>query len=181
MENPYNDIMVLIDKRRIKKALKKLRVRLNAEPENIFFMEYLSVCLQLQGRYEEAIETCKRAMQIDPHYLPIQIELVNSYICSGKRELAKELMGKLRTEDLDSNRFRITQIKYYLQVNDLNEAEILADKAINETPTSVETHYLKGVIHLRLGAKIKASQEFLQIFRLNKSIYYFVLLIESLL
>ena len=155
MENPYQNIKELIDKRKIKKAMRKLQAGLDVAPADLFFMEHLSICLQKKGRYEESIEICKKGLLIAPFCVPLQQELINSYTYSGQIELAKELLDKLDPEGVPPLWLALARGKYHLQAKNLQEAEAYLDRALREAPENAEAHYAKGILLFQQGEKGK--------------------------
>jgi tetratricopeptide (TPR) repeat protein len=83
---------------RVEEALALLNkaVRLNPMPPDLYLHEFGS-CYRLMGRYDEAIAMLKRVLDRNPDYLTSRINLIATYVMSGKEEAARaEAMEVLR-------------------------------------------------------------------------------------
>jgi len=83
---------------RVEEALALLNkaVRLNPMPPDFYLHEFGS-CYRLMGRYDEAIAILKRVLDGNPNYLNSRINLIATYVMSGKEEAARaEAMEVLR-------------------------------------------------------------------------------------
>ena len=76
---------------RVEEALAWLNkaVRLNPMPPNYYYHEFGS-CYRLMGRHDEAIATLKRVLDRNPDFLNSRLNLIATYIMSGKEEAAHE-------------------------------------------------------------------------------------------
>jgi adenylate cyclase len=75
---------------RVKEALSMLEkaIRLNPMPPDWYLHEFGS-CYRLMGRYNEAIAMLKKVLDRDPDYLNSRINLIATYVMSGKVEAAR--------------------------------------------------------------------------------------------
>jgi tetratricopeptide (TPR) repeat protein len=74
---------------RVEEALALLNkaVRLNPMPPDFYLHEFGS-CYRLMGRYDEAIAMLKRVLDRNPSYLNSRLNLIDTYVMSGKEEAA---------------------------------------------------------------------------------------------
>jgi len=63
-------------------------VRPNPMPPERYLHEFGS-CYRLMGRYDEAIAILKKALDAIPNYLNSRINLIATYVMSGKEEAAR--------------------------------------------------------------------------------------------
>ena len=63
-------------------------MRLNPMPPNWYLHEY-GTCYRLMGRYQEAIAVLKRILNRSPDYLVSRLNLIATYVMSGKEEAAR--------------------------------------------------------------------------------------------
>jgi adenylate cyclase len=83
---------------RVEEALALLNkaVRLNPMPPDWYLHEFGS-CYRLMGRHDEAIAMLKRVLDRNPNYLNSRLNLIATYVMSGKEEAARaEAEGVLR-------------------------------------------------------------------------------------
>jgi tetratricopeptide (TPR) repeat protein len=75
---------------RVEEALARLNkaVRLNPIPPDFYLHEFGS-CYRLMGRYDEAIAILKRVLDGNPDYLNSRLNLIASYVMSGKEDAAR--------------------------------------------------------------------------------------------
>jgi TolB-like protein/tetratricopeptide (TPR) repeat protein len=87
-------------------AMLEKALRLNPMPPDWYLHEFGS-CYRLMGRYDEAVAVLKRVLDGNPHYLNSRLNLVVTYIMSGKDEAARaEAVEVLRqTPDFSVERF----------------------------------------------------------------------------
>ncbi|MCG2778212.1 MAG: tetratricopeptide repeat protein [Desulfobacterales bacterium] len=81
-------------------------VRLNPMPPDWYPHEFGS-CYRLMGRYDEAIAMLKRVLDRNPDYLNSRLNLIATYVTSGKEEAARaEAVEVLRqSPDFSVERF----------------------------------------------------------------------------
>jgi len=93
---------------RVEEALAMLEkaIRLNPMPPDWYMHEFGS-CYRLMGRYDEAIEALKRVLDRSPDYLNSRLNLIATYVMSGKEEAASaEAVEVLRqSPDFSVERF----------------------------------------------------------------------------
>ena len=93
---------------RVEEALAMLEkaIRLNPMPPDWYMHEFGS-CYRLMRRYDEAIEVLKRVLDRSPDYLNSRLNLIATYIMSGKEEAASaEAVEVLRqSPDFSVERF----------------------------------------------------------------------------
>ena len=93
---------------RVEEALAMLEkaIRLNPMPPDWYLHEFGS-CYRLMGRYDEAIAMLKRVLDGNPDYLNSRLNLIATYVMSGKEEAAHaEAMEVLRqSPDFSVERF----------------------------------------------------------------------------
>ena len=71
-------------------------VRLNPMSRDFYLHEFGS-CYRLMGRYDEAIAVLKRVLDGNPNYPDSRLNLITTYVMSGKEEAARaEAMELLR-------------------------------------------------------------------------------------
>ena len=75
---------------RVEEALSMLEkgVRLNPMPPDWYLHEFGS-CYRLMGQYDEAIAMLKRVLNRNPDYLNSRLNLIATYVMSGKEEAAR--------------------------------------------------------------------------------------------
>jgi len=107
-DNIVNLAMVFRTVGRVEEALALLNkaVRLNPMPPDWYLHEFGS-CYRLMGRYDEAIAMLKRVLDRNPDYLSSRLNLMATYVMSGKEEAAHaEAMEVLRqSPDFSVERF----------------------------------------------------------------------------
>jgi adenylate cyclase len=107
-DNIVNLAMVFRTVGRVEEALALLNkaVRLNPMPPDMYLHEFGS-CYRLMGRYDEAIAMLKRVLDRNPDYLSSRLNLITTYVMSGKEEAARaEAMKVLRqSPDFSVERF----------------------------------------------------------------------------
>jgi adenylate cyclase len=76
---------------RVEEALALLNkaVRLNPMPPNYYYHEFGS-CYRLMGRHDEAIVMLKTVLDRNPDFLNSRLNLIATYVMSGKEEAAHE-------------------------------------------------------------------------------------------
>jgi adenylate cyclase len=76
---------------RVEEALSRLEkaMRLNPMPPDWYLHEFGS-CFRLMGRYEEAIAVLKRILKRSPDYLSSRLNLIATYVMSGKEDAARK-------------------------------------------------------------------------------------------
>jgi adenylate cyclase len=93
---------------RVEEALAMLEkaIRLNPMPPDWYLHDFGS-CYRLMGRYDEAIAMLKRVLGGNPYYLNSRLNLIATYVMSGKEEAAHaEAMEVLRqSPDFSVERF----------------------------------------------------------------------------
>ena len=89
-------------------------MRLNPIPPNWYLHEFGS-CYRLMGRYEEAIAVLRRILKRSPDYLNSRLNLIFTYVMSGKEEAARnEAVEVLKqSPDFSVERF-LKHFPYYL-------------------------------------------------------------------
>ena len=82
--------MVLRAVGRVEEALALLNkaLRLNPMPPDFYLYEF-GACYRLMGRYDEAIAVLKRVLDRNPDYLTARLNLIETYVMSGKEEAAR--------------------------------------------------------------------------------------------
>ena len=107
-DNIVNLAMVFRAVGRVEEALALLNkaVRLNPMPPDWYPHEFGS-CYRLMGRYDEAIAMLKRVLDRNPDYLNSRLNLIATYVTSGKEEAARaEAVEVLRqSPDFSVERF----------------------------------------------------------------------------
>jgi adenylate cyclase len=107
-DNIVNLAMVFRAVGRVEEALALLNkaVRLNPMPPDWYLHEFGS-CYRLMGRYDEAIAMLKRVLDRNPDYLNSRLNLIATYVMSGKEEAARaEAVEVLRqSPDFSVERF----------------------------------------------------------------------------
>jgi len=100
--------MVLRAVGRIEEALALLNraVRLNPMPPDFYLHEFGS-CYRLMERYNEAIAILKRVLDGNPTYLNSRINLIATYVMSGKEEAARAEAVKVLSQNPDFSVERI--------------------------------------------------------------------------
>ncbi len=75
---------------RVEEALALLNkaVRLNPMPPDFYLAEF-GTCYRLMGRYDEAIAILKRVLDGNPDHLTSRLNLIATYVMSGKEEAAR--------------------------------------------------------------------------------------------
>jgi len=88
-DNIVNLAMVLRSVGRVEEALALLNkaVRLNPMPPDWYLHEFGS-CYRLMGRYDETVAMLQRVLDRSPNYLNSRINLIATYVMSGKDEAA---------------------------------------------------------------------------------------------
>ena len=81
-------------------------MRLNPMPPNWYLHEY-GTCYRLMGRYEKAIAVLKRVLNRSPEYLNSRLNLIITYVMSGREEAAhKEAVEVIKlSPDFSTIRF----------------------------------------------------------------------------
>jgi adenylate cyclase len=89
-DNIVNLAMVFRAVGRVEEALVLLNkaVRLNPMPPDFYLHEFGS-CYRLMGRYDEAIAMLKRVLDRNPDYLNSHLNLIATYVMSGREEAAR--------------------------------------------------------------------------------------------
>ena len=75
-------------------------IRLNPMPPDWLLHEFGS-CYRLMGRYDEAIAILKRVLDGNPNYLNSRINLIATYVMSGKEEAARAEAVKVLSQSPD--------------------------------------------------------------------------------
>jgi adenylate cyclase len=93
---------------RVEEALALLNkaIRLNPMPPDFYLHEFGS-CYRLMGRYDEAIAILKRVLNGNPNYLNSRINLIATYVMSGKEEAARAEAVKVLSQNPDFSVERI--------------------------------------------------------------------------
>ena len=93
---------------RVEEALAILEkaIRLNPMPPDWLLHEF-GTCYRLMGRYDEAITALRRVLDRNPNYLNSRLNLIATYVMSGKEEAARaEAVEVLRrSPDFSVGRF----------------------------------------------------------------------------
>ncbi len=75
-------------------------LRLNPMPPEWYLHEFGS-CYRLMGRYDEAIAILKTVLDRNPYYLNSRINLIATYVMSGKEEDARDEAVKVLSQSPD--------------------------------------------------------------------------------
>lgn len=94
-------------------------------------------------QFPEATELLEAALRVDPNHVPILNALAGTYMQTGKPEAALELLQRAKQlDDRDSTTY-INLASWYLFHNQLDEAQRLADGAVERGPQVASAHRIR--------------------------------------
>ena len=120
----------------------------------------LGVCLQMQGKTQEAIAEHQRALAIDPRNVSARVSLAALYTEQGQLGKAEEQLHLGVTEQPGHGMLyaRLAIISLYRQR--LFEAMVFAQQAVSLLPNSAIAHFVLGQVYQEQGRTVQAGDQF---------------------
>ena len=143
---------IALTKGKLKQAISSYQSLVENEP-NSHNLSNLGLAYMLDGSFELAIQTFTKAKALNPDHIQMIISLADSYILSGKINLAKQLYQQIveqtkENKDATSYNFRAQAFahlgQYNLAIKTLKEAERLFD-------SNAELDYSAAIVHTLAG------------------------------
>jgi serine/threonine-protein kinase len=148
------------------------RVALSIRPDSTSAHEGLAGCLARIGRTDESIAAYRRAMELAaPNNSAIRTRLVLTLTNAGYwTDAAAECLGALRASP--TNYVALHHLANALHRQDrIEEALVLARKAVEIAPDADETHALLGSLCAQAGRHEEAAKAFRRTMELNSRYY----------
>jgi tetratricopeptide (TPR) repeat protein len=142
------------------KAIPEFAALVAAEPDNLDAQANLGVLLYFQGRYSDAPEHLRKAIQINPHLPKIQALLGLCEYQLGQLDAARTDLSA-SVENLPDPKFRkqvgLTLVEVETAKQDLPAAAVTIAKLRDEAPTDPEILYASYRIHTDLAGEALLS------------------------
>src|SRR5207248_11666657 len=110
---------------------------------------YLGVCCVEAGRLQEAETYFAKALTNDPNHAASSFELSNLLIRERRYEEAAKRLQKLLAVPEYQSRAHLGLGRCYLELGELDLASVHLDQALKLNPSSLETHYLLGMVQFQ--------------------------------
>ena len=138
--------------------------RIAAHP-NWTAADYLQNGIELyqQGRYEEALDILRAAVEVQPDSLAARYAVaVVLFGGLGRSEEAASVLEKAILRDSSSAKVHKLLGDIHLSLNRTERAKEVLERAANLAPADWESHNLLGLVHRREGAMAAAAASFRQ-------------------
>lgn len=114
------------------------------------------------GRFEDVITACRKALEIDPEYLPAQNSLASALAAAGRHaESATEFAVALRMAP--DNPMVLNNYAHALALSGrVDEARATLENAVRIQPHYADAHYNLAALLEQKGDSIQALQEYEQ-------------------
>jgi tetratricopeptide (TPR) repeat protein len=130
------------------------------DSKNAVALQQLAWVLFQQQKPTDALEKLKAAQAADKNVLTPEAILAQFYQRNGDKKSAAKWMVAALTAAPKDLRTRIFATQWSLDTDQLQQAQQQADSALQLDPTSVDAHFLRGVVALYLKDYPKATECF---------------------
>ena len=130
------------------------------DPESFLWSYYLGVLQSLAGKNEAAIDSLRKAVGLDPAYLPARLRLAESLFASGELQESGRLYQQAVKEypDLPVSHYGLGRVE--AARGDVSAALLHYQKACDLFPAFGAAHYALALAYRDLGEKAKAEEHF---------------------
>ena len=158
LDSTYSDAYITLGYAYLSKGAKEKAVEMHQEyvarnPADVNPLESLAETLEYIGRYDEAIKYCQRIMAIQPDFPYAPLRLARVYLALGKYAAAERVLEEYIQHD-SPPKFQSIGLTIRAQVHflrdELEEALRSVEQAIALYSSTLEAHWLRGLILLRL-------------------------------
>lgn len=128
------------------------------------------IALHDKGRYEEAIQAYKKAVDIRPQSMQIHYEMAVTYLALKKyEEVIKSCEKALRSDDELQNKMLIYSLmgSAYDNQGKSQKAIEVYDLALKDAGEDYLLHFNKGVTYTKMGNKAEAEKSYIRALALN--------------
>ena len=150
-------------------AIQKSRILLKKNPEFIPLFNIIGISLQKQKKNDEAIETFRKGLLVDPLSLDLRLNLANTYKAKRHFDTAEENYKKIL--EINSNHI-LALLNYGNLKSDMSmetEAIDLYNKALKIDDNNFTTHFNKAFTLQSLGNFEEAIFHAKKCLKLNKN------------
>jgi Tfp pilus assembly protein PilF len=143
---------------------------LERDPENFMALDFLGTFYFKNGQFQAAESCYRKAVSLNPFYVPTRLDLYSFYKSLGREEEA----GKVRQEIEGIDRHSLAELdfsdaKEFLQKGQLAQARISVDAALRANPANAGYYNLKAVILRKSGDYGPALENLRKSLRLTPS------------
>lgn len=150
-------IMWLVSQGRLEEALTELNRAREADPLSLIIAVDTGVALYLARRYDEAVEECKKALELDPRYWRAHVTLAWAY--ERKGQLDQALDAALKARDIFDDPFTVGTLGYvYAASGKKAEAQRLLDELKQLSQTRYVAPFFIAEIYVGLNEHDRALQ-----------------------
>lgn len=150
----------LIEQKDFKKAEKKLRLAIKFTDYFVNIHYTMSNLLYDQGRYDEAIKSLEKALNIEPENHNAKLLLGASYIKINKTKIGEDIFLEVLTKSPDSYEANFNLGAISMKRGEYKTAKHYFETAIQTEPNSVEAIYEYGVCLTKLGDWQNAKEQY---------------------
>jgi adenylate cyclase len=132
-------------------AVREIRIAQQLDPFSLNINTTAGWVFNYTRQYDQAIEQCRKALEIDPDYVSAHDCLGDSYLAKGMFE---EAAGEFRLAASGGEQLRAVGLaRVYAVSGRRNEARSILDDLTKASKQSYFPPYLIGMIHVALGEK----------------------------
>lgn len=133
-------------------------MRLN--PYSSFHLDQQAKLNFILERYDAGLQSLDHALAMEPDNHQLREHRTDGYILKGEYEAARRDLELLRETGLNQPLITLKQALIYFLVNDMDNAEVWTDRALDENPESALALDLKGLMALTAERYEEALQWF---------------------
>lgn len=169
MEPTLEQASTLLKSKKIKLATKLYRELIQLNPNNALAYQGLATCLYASGRYDDAFDTCQKALELDaslsiPHRIMANIYWNRRKLDSYEQELHNAIL-----KDPDSSDLYMVLGGLLMHKKRTEESISMFQKAVELDPNNWITHHRLSSAYLRLSKRKETFTELRKAYNLKKS------------
>ena len=151
--------MLLATLSRLDEALEQIGLAQALDPLSLIISTAKGRILHFARRFGEAIEQCRRTLDLDPDFVPAYFDLCVAYGQTGQFDEARDALTRM--DELEHNPLRSdTMMARYLgMIGETEKARDLLDKLIEQRIARYVTPLNLAIIYLGLGDTENAMRE----------------------
>ncbi len=151
--------MLLATLSRVDEALEQIGIAQALDPLSLIISTAKGRILHFARRFEEAIEQCRRTLELDPDFVPAYFDLCVAYGQTGQFDEAGELLRRM--DELEHNPLRsdIMMGRYLGMIGETDGAREILDRLIEQRISRHVSPLNLAIIYLGLGDTENAMRE----------------------
>lgn len=149
-------------------ALKYYHRAAELAPNEFRWTYYMGLVEANQGQCDQAASNLRRALRIDPDYVPAKLHLANCLLASAEWENSEELYNGVLKQDADNPEAYYGLGRIRSSRRDYTNAAASYEKALALSPDFGAAHYALALAYRALGQTDKAEGQ-LRLFEKNKT------------